>query len=133
MVVGGPPTVRSTTEMSESTGARLPLIVKGRALDVPPPGVGVNTLTAGIPGCERSLTGIAADNWVPVTKVVGCATPFQRTTEPATKLLPFTCSVRVGLLMSREFGEIEVISGTGLPPGINVNFATNASKPPAFL
>ena len=77
--------------------ARLPLIaliVKVRALDTAPPGF--RTVTEALPATAISAAGIAAVSWVALTKVVVRFAPFQRTTEPLTKLLPFTVSVKAG-------------------------------------
>ncbi len=41
-----------------------------------------------------SEAGIAAVNWVEETNVVVRSDPFQRTTEPVTKLLPLTVRVK---------------------------------------
>ena len=52
------------------------LTVNVNALDVPPPGVGLNTVTDEVPVAAMSVAGIAAVNWVEETKVVARADPF---------------------------------------------------------
>src|SRR5207249_8911989 len=46
------------------------LMVNVSAPEVPPPGVGENTVTDAVPAVATSLAGIAACNWVPLTNVV---------------------------------------------------------------
>src|SRR3989449_9165664 len=74
-------------------GGTLLLMVNVSAPEVPPPGVGENTVTDAVPAVATSLAGIAACNCVPLTNVVVRAPPFQRTTDPLTKFVPFTVSV----------------------------------------
>ena len=50
-------------------------------LAVPPPGVGLNTLTAKVPDRAMSAAVIAAASWVALRKVVGRSPPAQRTTD----------------------------------------------------
>src|SRR5271156_3705051 len=50
--------------------------VKVTAPDVPPPGVGLNTVTDGVPPLAVSLAGTAAVNCVALTNVVVKAAPF---------------------------------------------------------
>ena len=71
-------------------------MVNDKAFEVPPPGAGVTTVTGTLPGVTMSLAGIAAVTWPALTNVVVRATPFQRTSEVPTKLLPFTVSVKRG-------------------------------------
>lgn len=47
------------------------------------------------------------------TKVVALATPLKFTTEPETKFVPFTVSVKPELPAVVEVGLIEVVVGTG--------------------
>jgi hypothetical protein len=51
---------------------------------------------------------------VALTNVVGCAAPFQSTTEVLTKFVPVSVIVNVGTPALTVFGEIEVSVGTGL-------------------
>lgn len=81
------------------------------AAEVPPPGVGLNTVTCAVPAIATSPAGIAARNWVLLTKVVGRLVPFQRTTEPLTKPLPVAVSVKAPLPARTLAGEIEVSVG----------------------
>ena len=81
-------------------------IVKVRALDTAPPGF--CTVTEALPAAAISAAGIAAVSWVALTKVVVRFAPFQRTTEPLTKLLPFTVSVKAGPPPAALLGEREL-------------------------
>ncbi len=107
------------------------------ALEVPPPGAGLNTVTWAVPAVAMSAAVIAAVNWVEETKVVVRFDPFHRTTEPATKLLPLTVSVKAGPPAVAEEGLRLVVVGTGLlivkvrapevpPPGVGLNTVTEA-------
>ena len=53
-------------------------------LDVPPPGVGLKTVTAAVPVAVMSLARIWAWSCVLLTKVVVRSLAFHRTTEEAT-------------------------------------------------
>src|ERR1700676_467861 len=66
------------------------LIVKVSALDVPPPGAGVVTLTIAVPAEAMSAAVIAACKLVLEPKVVARALPFHCTVEDDMKLAPVT-------------------------------------------
>ena len=85
------------------------MIVKVRALDTAPPGF--CTVTEALPAAAISAAVIAAVNCVALTNVVVRFAPFQRTTEPLTKLLPFTVSVGAGPPAAALLGEREVNVG----------------------
>jgi len=68
-------------------------IVNRSADDVPPPGVGVCTVTGAVPLDARSLAPIDARNCVALMKVVDRGAPFHWTTDEAMKPLPLTVSV----------------------------------------
>src|SRR5438552_10429878 len=63
-----------------------------------------------------SLAGMAAWSCVLLTNVLVRFTPFQRTTEPATNLLPVPVNVNPGPPWTALLGESEVRTGTGFPP-----------------
>src|SRR6266436_634172 len=65
-----------------------PSTVKVLAELVPPPGVGLVTVTFTLPAVATSLAGIAAVIWVALTNVVGSALPLKLTTEVETKFVP---------------------------------------------
>ena len=90
------------------------LIVNVFALDVPPPGGGVTTLTKAVPAVSMSDEGTVAVSRVLLTKVVVKAELFQCTFEPETKCDPLTVSVKPGPSAVALLGEIELIAGTGL-------------------
>ncbi len=70
------------------------VMVKLSVLEVPPPGDGLKTVTAATPALAMSPAGIEAVSWVALTNVVVRAPPFQRTTDPAMKLLPLTVRLK---------------------------------------
>ena len=70
------------------------VIVNGSALDVPPTGAGLTTVTLAVPFAPMSLAGMTAWSCPLLTKVVARAAPFQRIWEPFTKWLPLTVRVK---------------------------------------
>ena len=78
------------------------LMVKVNALVVPPPRVGLKTVTLAVPALAKSAAGIVALNCVALPKVVVRSAPFQRTLEVLTKFVPITVSVRSALPTSAE-------------------------------
>ncbi len=119
------------------------LMVKGSALEVPPPGAGLKTVTCAVPAAAISLAGIAAVNWLLLTNVVLRSEPFQRTTEPEVKLLPLTVRVKPAPPAVALEGESELSAGAGLlmvnvsalevpPPGAGLKTVTCAVPPVAI-
>ena len=90
-------------------------IVKLREADVPPPGAGVNTVTAAVPLPAMSAPLIVAVKRVADSKVVGRSSPFQRTVDPDTKPAPLTVRVKLGPPAAVDVGLSELIDVTGLP------------------
>src|SRR5882724_3947308 len=90
------------------------VIVKVRAFEVPPPGLGLLTVMLAVPAVRMSLAGIEAVNWVALTKVVVRSNPFHRTVEAETKLVPVTVRVKPGNPASAELGLSPEIAGAGL-------------------
>src|SRR5712691_7225924 len=139
-VKAGPPCSALLGEREERAGTGLrAVMVKATAAEVPPPGVGVNTVIGAEPAVVRSLAGILAVSWVALTKLVVRVPPFHRTTEAGTKPLPVTARVKAGPPCSALLGESEESAGTGLtavmvkataaevpPPGVGVNTVTGA-------
>ena len=67
--------------------------LNGTPFDVPPPGVGLNTVTVMTPPVAMSDAGAAAVNCVAFTNVVVSEVVFHLTTDALTKLVPLTVSV----------------------------------------
>lgn len=93
---------------------RVPVILKVCALEVPPPGEGLKTVTCAVPGVAISLEGMDALSCVLLTKVVVRPDPFHRTTEDSRKLLPLTVRVKPAPPAVALLGESEVRVATGL-------------------
>lgn len=100
--------------------------------DMPPPGVGLKTVTAEVPPPETSEALTDAVTWVLLTKLVGRSEPFHLTTQPLTKLVPFTVRVKAAEPAVAEVGDRLDTAGAGLltvklrvkllpPPGDGVN------------
>ena len=115
------------------------LIVNVCALDVPPPGGGVNTVTGTVPALAMSAALIGAVSCVWLTNVVVRGLPFQRTTEVIAKFVPVAVNANVAPPAVALVGEIELSVGTGLvavivnvtepdvpPPGVGLNTVTAA-------
>ena len=92
------------------------VMVKLIASEVPPPGAGLVTVTAGVPVEAMLAAGMAAVNCVELTKVVAVADPPKLTIEAATKFVPLIVSVKAALPATVLFGEIVVIVGVGFDP-----------------
>src|SRR3989338_8611133 len=112
-------------------------MVKVSAVEVPPPGVALNTVTKADPALAMSAARMAAASCPPLTKGVGGLGTSQRTTEPVTKFEPFTVSVKAAPPALALVGESELTAGTGLlmvkvrelevpPPGAGLNTVTKA-------
>ena len=115
----GPPAVAELGERVVMAGIGLlaALMVKVSGLEVPPPGVGLKTVTLAVPAAAISEAGIAAVSWVAETYVVVRSAPFHRTFDVDTKLVPVTVRVKADPPAAAEVGEIEVRVGTGLFAG----------------
>ena len=100
-------------EIEVSVGAGL-LMLKVCEDDVPPTGVGLNTVTEAVPDEVRSPIGTVAVSDVALTSVVVSAEPFHFTTEPLTKFVPVTVRVNAAPPTLAEVGEMDVSVGTGL-------------------
>jgi hypothetical protein len=91
---------------------------KFTALEVPPPGAGLVTVTAGVPAEAMAAAGMAAVNCVELMNVVAGADAPKLTIEAATKFVPLIVSVKAAPPAAAPFGEIVVTVGVGLdPPG----------------
>jgi hypothetical protein len=89
------------------------VIVNEVADEVPPPGVGLKTVTSGVAGDARSETVMAAVSFVLLTKVVALAPPFQCTLEVGKNEDPFSVSVSGAAPACAVAGAIEEMVGTG--------------------
>src|SRR5258706_166250 len=79
----------------DGTGFKITgVIVNILTLEVPPPGVGLNTVRLTPPTEAISAPGIVAVNCVALINVVGRVWPFHCTTEPLMKLLPLTVKAK---------------------------------------
>ena len=114
--------------------------VKVNVPEVPPPGVGLETVTMFVPPVAMSAAVIAACKVVLETKVVVRAPAFHCTIEEDTKFVPVTVSVNAAPLATTELGFKDAIVGAGLlivkvnaavapPPGPGVEAVTIAVPP----
>lgn len=101
-------------EVSAGTGLGATVTLNVTEFDVPPPGNGLNTVTAGVPTAVTSLAGMEAVSCVEETKDVVRGFPLMFTTEEFTKFVPFTVSVKAPEPATTLVGESVVIVGTGL-------------------
>jgi hypothetical protein len=116
-------------------GVEAALMVKVFAREVPPPGVGLLTVTYAVPAVAISEAGIAAVAWVEETTVVVRSAPFHRTFEVETKPVPVTVRVKAGPPAVAEAGKTVLMTTTGLltvkvfpdevpPPGVGLKTVT---------
>ena len=87
---------------------------KNATFEVPPPGLGLTTVTDAVPALATSEERMVAFSWDLVTNVVVRVFPFQFTTAPETKPVPLTVKVNPappGLAASGTSGWL--IRGTG--------------------
>src|SRR5262245_34062483 len=91
-------------------------MVNFTAVEAPPPGVGLNTVTDGAPAVARSDLAMLAWRTVRLTNVVVRVAPFQRTTDVGTKPVPLTVIVSAALPVVAPVGDKLVIVGVGLGP-----------------
>jgi hypothetical protein len=88
-VKAGPPAVSSDGESDFKTGTGFSFtIAKVSAVDEPPPGRGLKTVTDALPAEAMSAPSIRATRCVLPWNVVVRGLPFQHTTEPCTKFAP---------------------------------------------
>ena len=80
-------------DVSTGTGFGAAVTVNVTEFDVPPPGAGFVTVTAGVPADATSPARIAAVTCVELTNVVVLAAPPKFTTEVFRKFVPFTVNV----------------------------------------
>src|SRR5207247_10061452 len=104
------------------------LTVNVSAPEVPPPGVGEKTATDAVPAVAMSPAVIAACNWVLLTNVVTRAPLVHCTTDPLTKFVPFTVSVKAAAPAVALLGASEPSVGTGLA---GAKVVTLGAPPPA--
>jgi hypothetical protein len=75
-VNGAPPTMAEPGVKEPIVGSGFLVIVKVNALEVPPPGVGVETVTVAVPAAAMSAAVMAACKLVLETNVVVRGLPF---------------------------------------------------------
>ena len=90
------------------------LTVNVLEVDVPPPGVGLRTLTEAVPLAAMSDAATMAVSRVAETNVVVRLDPFQRTVEVGTKPAPSTVMTKLAPPTRVELGFMLAIEGTGL-------------------
>ena len=107
-------TLVGDNEVTVGTGFDGAVIVNVTEFDCPPPGVGFETTTEGVPWLATSDARIAAVSCVALTNVVVLATPPKITDELDTKFVPVTVNVNAADPAEAFAGEILLIVGTGL-------------------
>ena len=94
--------------------AEAAVMLKLTELLVPPPGVGLNTVTIAVPTLAILDAGTLADICVLLINVVVSAAPFHLTTELVTKFAPFASIVKEPEPAVAVLGKMLVNEGTGL-------------------
>ena len=144
-VKADPPAVAElgAVEVRVGTGLFPAVTVKVFPAEVPPPGAGLKTVTVGLPAVAISDARIAAESWVEEMTVVVRSTPFHRTLDPETKLVPVTVRVKAGPPATADAGESVEMAGVGLltvkvlapevpPPGVGLKIVTLGVPPVAI-
>jgi hypothetical protein len=116
-VNAAPPAVALEGESDVIVGAGL-FTVKFDAVEVPPPGAGLVTVTGNVPAVAMAVAGIAAVTCVELTNVVVAAVPLKFTTEVLMKPVPFTVRVKAAPPAVALEGDSEVMVGTGFPADV---------------
>jgi hypothetical protein len=112
------------------TGFGAALTLKFTEFDVPPPGVGFVTVTAGVPILVTSVERIAAVSCVALTKEVTRALPPKFTTDVLTKFVPFTVKVSAPEFTTTPPGESELTVGTGFAAAVTLKLTELDVPPP---
>lgn len=100
------------------------------ALEAPPPGAGLTTVTATLPAEARSAAPMLALSWVLLTNVVVRLLPPQSTVEFDNKLEPFTVSVKPRAPAGALLGEIEPTPGVGFGVGVGAGVGVGPGVSP---
>jgi hypothetical protein len=126
-------------QQSSSYIGGLGLIVNVIAPELPPPGVGVNTVTRTVlgvlpgPAVKTSAADIVASSCVALTYAVALSLPSHRTTEHGTNELPVTLRVNVGEPAVTLVCDNELMLGAGrFVAGVVVVKVTVFDVPAAF-
>ena len=132
-----PPAVAEfgTSEVIAGAGFDAALTLKLIEFDVPPPGVGFVTLTAGMLAVAISLARIEAINVVAFTNVVAFGAPPKFTVEVEIKFAPVTVNVNPAEPAVAPVGESAEIDGRGLPlpVPVMVKVIPFDGAPPGFV
>jgi hypothetical protein len=105
------------------------VISRKTLFDVPPPGLGLTTVTEAVPMLAMSEARMLAVSRELLTKVVVRGLPFHFTTEPETNPVPFTVSVNPaepGLTASGTSGWL--IRGTGFAVPVVARLFTSSTS-----
>jgi hypothetical protein len=113
-----------------TTGVRL-FTVNVTAVDVPPPGVGLVTVTGGVLAAAISLARITAVNEVELTNVVTLALLLKFTTDVETNPVPVTVSVNCAPPALADDGDNKVTVGAGLVVELTAKLTAVDVPPPA--
>ncbi len=101
-------------DIATGTGLLLEVIVNVNPEDVPPPDVGLNTVTVALPPETIFAAGTVAVTLVAETYVVVRLVPFHLTIDEEMKLFPFTVRVNEVPPAAAEEGLKDVAAGIGL-------------------
>jgi hypothetical protein len=123
------PTVLLSGEMLFVVGTGL-FTVNVCAVEVPPPGVGLNTVILNVPAVVKSLSGIVAVSCVLLPTNVVRSEPLNLTFELEIKFVPVTVIVNSASPTILFAGEMLVKVGTGLSTGLTVNVCAVEVPPP---
>jgi len=112
------------------TGLPAALITKFTALEIPPPGAGLETVTGTVPADAISAAVMEAASWLTVKNVVGRFEPFQRTIDPFMKFDPLTRRVKPAAPAVVDDGFRLAIAGMGFAAAFTVKLTAFDNPPP---
>ena len=138
-VNAAPPAILLVGKMLVTVGIGL-FTVSVRDVVVPPVGVGLKTVIAGVPAAATSAAVSCAVSWVALTRVVTRSFPLKRTIELPLKFVPVAVSTKSASPAVLVVGLILVRVGIGLlivrliavdepPPGATLKTVIGAKAP----
>src|SRR5690242_7334949 len=105
-------------------------MLKVTALEAPPPGAGLKTVTVAVPVAAMSLAETCAMRVILPSSVVDRFFPFHRTAELGTKFVPITAKVKACAPTGAQLGSRELIVGMGFVPLLMAKLSTLDVPPP---
>ena len=117
-------------DASKGAGLEVASIANSADPELPPPGVGLTTLTVAVPELAMSAAVICACNCVLEEKVATRELPFHWTVDEDKKFSPAIVKVNAAAPAFAEFGLSQTMAGTGLEGGGGGGPPPDVPEPP---